>query len=370
MTVQYNRYSSFEILTQLRGSALNAIGSQLIYIVILSIIACCSYEWGNLRSNTALKEEEMMHLVLTPVALLLVFRSNIAYHVYWAGRGNIGKVVYCNININRMVASYLSFRGIQKKPSPELLNLKIEMVETIFRLTNLLFAVAKDTLGSEGQCFRSSNADEKPEWVTTEELKVLQSTKCKHVVIGQWITMCLNASQRYLDFDEEIFFSCDNLIQQAVLAISDANSGKIILMPLPFVQLLNVGLLSSFTYMPFTFVFDYGWFTIIVVFVLGIAFFGTNAVSGEISDPFGDDENDFPLENMAASVLRITAELNCLPEDKIEFLKTADNVPSCHDVIRRLQEARKPTPKLCRDCQLSNSFYCSDSGMSHALTNK
>jgi hypothetical protein len=46
------------------------------------------------------------------------------------------------------------------------------------------------------------------------------------------------------------------------------------------------------------FVTMFKWFTFIPSVVLCLAFFGINEIALEIEDPFGEDENDLPVEQM------------------------------------------------------------------------
>ncbi|KAJ3413178.1 hypothetical protein HDV05_008381 [Chytridiales sp. JEL 0842] len=55
-------------------------------------------------------------------------------------------------------------------------------------------------------------------------------------------------------------------------------------------------LLLYFVALPFQLVKNLGWNSIFVALVTGIAFFGADAIAGEISEPFGTDQNDLPMD--------------------------------------------------------------------------
>ncbi|KAJ3212660.1 hypothetical protein HDU67_003688 [Dinochytrium kinnereticum] len=55
-------------------------------------------------------------------------------------------------------------------------------------------------------------------------------------------------------------------------------------------------LILYFLSLPFQLVRQHGWATIFVSFVGSLTFFGTDAIAGEISDPFGSDQYDLPLD--------------------------------------------------------------------------
>ncbi|KAJ3292465.1 hypothetical protein HDU79_001420 [Rhizoclosmatium sp. JEL0117] len=55
-------------------------------------------------------------------------------------------------------------------------------------------------------------------------------------------------------------------------------------------------LVLYFILLPFQLVKPLGYAMILATFIMSITFFGTDAIAGEISDPFGNDENDLPLD--------------------------------------------------------------------------
>ncbi|KAJ3301037.1 hypothetical protein HDU76_005881 [Blyttiomyces sp. JEL0837] len=55
-------------------------------------------------------------------------------------------------------------------------------------------------------------------------------------------------------------------------------------------------LILYFVSLPFQLVKTLGWATIFATLVMSLAFFGTDAIAGEVSEPFGKDQNDLPLD--------------------------------------------------------------------------
>ena len=49
---------------------------------------------------------------------------------------------------------------------------------------------------------------------------------------------------------------------------------------------------------PFVLVLDLGWYTVFVAFFIGYSLMGIEAIIMEISDPFGKDFTDIPLDDM------------------------------------------------------------------------
>ena len=79
--------------------------------------------------------------------------------------------------------------------------------------------------------------------------------------------------------------------------------------PFPYAQMILLFLCIYVFAAPFLFVTEFGWACILPSLVLTLAFFGINEVALEIEDPFGEDENDLPLDPMG-DALKADCEMN------------------------------------------------------------
>ncbi|KAJ3025445.1 UNVERIFIED_CONTAM: hypothetical protein HDU68_007129 [Siphonaria sp. JEL0065] len=73
---------------------------------------------------------------------------------------------------------------------------------------------------------------------------------------------------------------------------------QILYFPVPTTYEVHIKqvLVLYFILLPFQLVKPMGWAMILATFIMSMTFFGTDAIAGEISDPFGNDENDLPLD--------------------------------------------------------------------------
>jgi predicted membrane chloride channel (bestrophin family) len=79
--------------------------------------------------------------------------------------------------------------------------------------------------------------------------------------------------------------------------------------PFPYAQMITL-LMSLYCFAsPFMFVSSFGYWTFLPAAFLTCAFFGINEVALEIEDPFGNDENDLPLDTMG-DALAADCEMN------------------------------------------------------------
>ncbi len=76
--------------------------------------------------------------------------------------------------------------------------------------------------------------------------------------------------------------------------------------PLPFAYalLLHRTALIFCLLLPFALASTLGWWTPVLVVIVGYTFFGLDAIGDELEDPFGDDENDLALDAMVRTLER------------------------------------------------------------------
>jgi ion channel-forming bestrophin family protein len=74
--------------------------------------------------------------------------------------------------------------------------------------------------------------------------------------------------------------------------------------PMPFayvVHLRRALILYCFT-LPFGLVKDFGWGTVLDTLLISYVFFGVEEIGVEIENPFGNDDNDLPLERLCGTI--------------------------------------------------------------------
>jgi putative membrane protein len=65
---------------------------------------------------------------------------------------------------------------------------------------------------------------------------------------------------------------------------------------------LRRALILYCTTLPFALIESYGWSTILDTGLIAYIFFGIEEIGVEIEDPFGEDDNDLPLEKICATI--------------------------------------------------------------------
>eukprot|EP01052_Picozoa_sp_SAG31_P040595 SAG31_NODE_5916_length_2257_cov_1.160334_2_plen_308_part_00 len=111
--------------------------------------------------------------------------------------------------------------------------------------------------------------------------------------------------------------------------------------PFPYAQMILLFLTLYVFSAPFMFVALFGWACFLPASALCCAFFGINEVALEIEDPFGEDENDLPLDPMGDA---LKADIECaleMAEVPLDNISTYwDEIHKSKDRWAKLEQAR------------------------------
>ncbi|MNJ76433.1 Bestrophin, RFP-TM, chloride channel [compost metagenome] len=75
-------------------------------------------------------------------------------------------------------------------------------------------------------------------------------------------------------------------------------------MPFPYTLLLHRTIYIFCVLLPFAMAQPLGWLAPIFTAIVSYTFFGLDAISDELEDPFGHDENDLPTDAMVRTIER------------------------------------------------------------------
>jgi putative membrane protein len=91
--------------------------------------------------------------------------------------------------------------------------------------------------------------------------------------------------------------------------------------PIPFAYMVHVrrALILYCISLPLAIAGEFGWLTVPITFLVCYVFIGIEEIGVEIEDPFGDDDNDLPLEAICQSIER---DLLDLSTDGIKGVRT------------------------------------------------
>ena len=227
-------------------------------------------------------------LIGVALGLLLVFRTNASYDRFWEGRKLWGGIVNETRNLTRSTEAFLI-------NAPEIRK-EIALWTIAFSYGTMHILRDKISLGP----VHSELNDEDVKKALASEHPALYAAKNISIVLQK-----AKMQGHISDFAQ---VSMDQNVQLLVDYLGGCE--RIHRTPLPFayvVHLRRALVIYCFT-LPFALVdlFDWKWAVILDTLFLSYVYFGIEEIGVEIEDPFGEDENDLPLEAICMSISKNT----------------------------------------------------------------
>jgi putative membrane protein len=224
-------------------------------------------------------------LVGVVMGMLLVFRTNASYDRFWEGRRMWGSI----INETRNLA-----RGVRAYVAPTAPDLARQVA-----LWTAAFAHAAMNNLREG-----SGIGPALDHLPPDETAAVLASPHVPVAVATKISERLAEARDRGAISDIVLTALDQNSQLLVDYIGSCE--RIYRTPLPFVYVVHLRrALFLYCYsLPFALVGLYGWWTILVVFLLAYVLFGVEEIGVEIENPFGLDSNDLPLSRFCQIIER------------------------------------------------------------------
>ena len=230
-------------------------------------------------------------LVGLALGLLLVFRTNASYDRFWEGRKLWGGMVNESRNLIRSSEAFL-----------------VNAPEIRHEIANWMLAFV---YGSMNALRDKKSFGPIEQRLPPEKLRAALESPHAALYAAKQISLLLQKAKTEGHITDYVQATIDQNVQLLVGYIGGCE--RIHKTPLPFayvVHLRRALVIYCFT-LPFALVGSFEWPWAIVLDTLFIAyiFFGIEEIGVEIEDPFGEDENDLPLETICASIEKNTMGL-------------------------------------------------------------
>lgn len=216
------------------------------------------------------------------LGLLLVFRTNSSYDRFWEGRKQWGAIVNECRNLARSASTFI--RGDQELVKRLILWTAAFPYATMRRLRG------KSDLGSF--------ADSLP----PEESRQVQNAQHVPLAVSRRISALIAAAKNRGLVSEYVAMSIDQNVQLLIDYMGACE--RIHNTPIPYAYMVHLRraiILYCWT-LPFALLDRFGWMTILVVLLVAYTLYGIEEIGVEIEDPFGEDENDLPLEQICQTI--------------------------------------------------------------------
>lgn len=246
----------------------------------------------HLKTNSWVKNIPIMHSLLGfVISMLLVFRTNTAYDRWWEARKQWGELVNTSRNLAMKIDSLLD---MQNKHTRIFFKKIIPLYAKVLK-THLRSEDTRMMLDDQQQtALQESGIDfnkHMPNQVAKTMLAHIGDLKQKGKINGEdWLII----NQEITSFTN-VCGACERIKNTPI--------------PYSYSTFIKKFIFFYVLTLPFGYVFSLGYYvSLIVVFVLYVLA-SLEIIAEEIEDPFGTDENDLPLENIAANIKRHVEEI-------------------------------------------------------------
>ena len=232
------------------------------------------------------KNPTVMHSILGFVlSMLLVFRTNSAYDRWWEGRKLWGSTV----NNSRNLALKLSVILIHQKDKQEIKHL----------ITNYVFAFKNHLRGKYIQ----------EEFTTTDNINLSQFADANHKpnLIAKSLYSKINSFYINKDITGDQLIILNEELKSFTENLGACERIKNSPIPYSYNIFLKKMIFLYIISLPVFFGSEFGYTTVPIAIIVLYVFASIELIAEEIEDPFGEDDNDLPLDDICQ---RIKTNLN------------------------------------------------------------
>jgi ion channel-forming bestrophin family protein len=256
-------------------------------LVLLTSVLC--YLHIELRCVTFRSTIVMHSLLGFVISLLLVFRTNTAYDRWWEGRRLWGELVNNSRNLMQKIHAFLP---ADKKEEKERFRKLI---------SNYAFALKEHLRGG----FRGEQLEDDP------HLPVTELKKFNHV--PNRIALQLYMETEQLQKDQLLSSEKMLMLNEELRSFTNMAGGceRIKKTPIPFSYSTFIKRMI-FLYvvtLPLGLIADLKWAAVPIVLFVFYAFAGLELIAEEIEDPFGQENNDLPTDELANTIKKNLKEI-------------------------------------------------------------
>jgi ion channel-forming bestrophin family protein len=267
-----------------KGSVIPSITRRVLFCTLFGVLISLLhvYEYPVAQKSLA---DTVPAVVL---GLLLVFRTNTAYDRFWEGRKAWGMM---NNNVRNLAR--IMWLSIDERVTGDR-ERKIAALEML-----PAFAIATKIY--------LRNQPLEPELANVfspAQLQQLQAVQSPALQIAFWLSDYLQCEHRRGNIGVYQMNELQRTINNMVDTLGTCERILRTPMPLAYAIHLKQLLLIYCLLLPFKMVGDLGWGTAPVVGLVSFTLFGIEAIGVEIENPFGDDPNDLPLDNICKNIQR------------------------------------------------------------------
>lgn len=279
--IRYNPKIWFAQIFQVaKSDTLRILWKEMILLAGISYGLCYVVETYLNDQLSVLKDMVALYSIIGFVlSLLLVFRTNTAYDRWWEGRKKWGELVNSSRNLALKIQSFeasAASRSLFRRMIP---NYAMAMKE------HLRSGVKLDLLElEEAEADEIASLGHKPNYLAGKMFAQLQEDK-QEGKIGEM--QFLSANNTLTTFTD-ILGACERIRNTP--------------MPFSYNLFLKKFIFIYVITLPFAFFHNFGYYTILISIFIFYVLVSIEILAEEIEDPFGEDDNDLPTDDLSRKI--------------------------------------------------------------------
>ncbi|MBZ4193779.1 MAG: hypothetical protein LAE24_05655 [Candidatus Contendobacter sp.] len=293
--IRYDNKNWISLLFTLKGSVLRSIALR---IVLFSTLSAALVELHQ-RQIINLKDVSSTPWTMVGVALglLLVFRTNASYDRYWEGRKQWGSILVAIRSLGIGIFAYLA-------PHPNAAAVQQRLNRLLIAFPILLKQRLRQTKDSH----------EVQRVLSPEDQQILAGTSNPVAAILFMMASILGQCAAQGMLTEQRFTMLNAYLVE--LSINSAGCERIRNTPLPIAYVLHLKRFLTLFCLTISLplVAGMGWWSVLVTAMISYSLIGIEEIGVEIEDPFGDDPNDLPIDEICTAI----------EQNLIEFARLAE----------------------------------------------
>ena len=285
--IKYNPKNWFKLIFALHKSdTMRMLWKEILYIGAFS--ALLSFIIIEYATNTKPLHDlvSVYSLVGFVISLLLVFRTNTAYDRWWEGRKKWG----CLVNDTRNLAIKIS-AIVPKGESRDFFCKSIP---------NFVFA-------SKEHLRKGVHLTELE--LTAEEFKVFEKKVHVPNVISLQMYQKLQELKSNGKVSEVEYLAIDNNLNALLDSLGACERIRNTPIPFSYSLFLKKFIFIFVTTIPLAFIPSFGYYSIIIAMFLFYVLVSMEVLAEEIEEPFGDDDNDLPTDQLCVKIRENVREI-------------------------------------------------------------
>ncbi|MCA9189525.1 MAG: bestrophin family ion channel [Pirellulaceae bacterium] len=297
--IEYDPHNWRSHLLDIRGSMVREIVWRMSFFIGWSLLVVAIVERFQLGVMLDLSVHSLVGLA---IGLLLVFRTNSSYDRFWEGRKLWGGIVNTSRNLARAITVHLPDQPqLQRELLPWVIAFPYAAMHALRKPPFAEFAY-----NNADECERpgsqTPNLGVLSGAVEEDELRQLCASQHLPLAVCCHITTTLKAARDQGQISDYIFVSIDQYVGQFIDLIGGCE--RIHKTPMPYAYMVHArrALILYLLTLPLALCSKLHWWSAIATACVAFVFLGIEEIGVEIEDPFGQDDNDLPLEKICKTI--------------------------------------------------------------------